>query len=189
MNTAVSRRRAIASALACLLVAGRVDRARADNAQRLKDLVRKAGLILWGEPSLIEDFSWTEIRTGKRLSVRKDLHGKVVLINIWATWCPPCRREIVDLEGLYQRYQSRGFTVLGVGSEARALQREYLDVLGATYPAVTGPTGKLAFFRRTWYPSSFLLDREGRLVGEKQGVPNWNGAEMGELVDHLLASA
>jgi thiol-disulfide isomerase/thioredoxin len=99
--------------------------------------------------------------------------GRIVLVNFWATWCPPCRMEIPDLIAVHQRYQGQGVEIVGV-----ALDREGPDVVrafaaehGITYPVIMGD-GELI----TGYggiravPTSFLIDRQGRLAKKYIGL-------------------
>lgn len=96
--------------------------------------------------------------------------GKVVLLNVWATWCAPCRHEIPELEKLHRKYASRGFEVIGVSvdeGEAEPVKQFMLEQK-TTYPQVHDPEGRLANMLQTYVlPTSVLLDRDGRIVWKK----------------------
>ena len=95
------------------------------------------------------------------------LRGKVVLLNFWATWCPPCRREMPDMEKLYQRFASKGLVVLAVSDEKRETVEDFLAKQNYTFPVVldAGRTVNTAFGIEG-IPNSFLFDRNGRLVAQ-----------------------
>jgi cytochrome c-type biogenesis protein len=102
-----------------------------------------------------------------------DLRGNVVLVNIWATWCKPCREEIPALETLYQRHRADGFEVIGVSidapSEAGRL-RPFVTELGATYPLWHDPDDRVSStFLALGVPASYLIDREGVLRWRHMG--------------------
>ena len=95
-----------------------------------------------------------------------DLHGKVVLVNFWATWCPPCKVEMPLLQAMAERHAAAGLVVLGLSrdhgpaSEVRA----FLAERGITYPvAIVGRDAEQTFGGVRGYPTSFLLDRAGRI--------------------------
>ena len=95
------------------------------------------------------------------------LRGKVVLLNFWATWCPPCRREMPDMERLYQRFSPVGLVVLAVSDEKRETVESFLKEQHYTFPIALDP-GRVVntAFGIEGIPNSFLFNREGRLVGE-----------------------
>jgi peroxiredoxin len=96
-----------------------------------------------------------------------DLKGKVVLVNYWATWCPPCRKEMPDLEALYQDFQSEGLVVLAISDEDEAKVRAYLGGKNYTFPVLLDPGRKAhASFEVEGIPRSFVYDRAGRLVAQ-----------------------
>jgi cytochrome c biogenesis protein CcmG, thiol:disulfide interchange protein DsbE len=98
--------------------------------------------------------------------------GKVVVLNYWASWCPPCRDESPLLERWQKRIQPRGGTVLGVDaldvtSDARAFMRRY----GLTYPMLRDGDGhSQQRFGITGYPETFVIDRRGRIVALRRGT-------------------
>ena len=93
-----------------------------------------------------------------------DYKGEVVLVNIWATWCEPCRNEMPQLEKLYQSRKANGFVVLGISDESIETQRAFLSQVPVTYPLLTITPGVPAFYREiAKYPAIFLIDRGGNL--------------------------
>jgi len=96
-----------------------------------------------------------------------DLRGKVVLVNFWATWCPPCRKEMPDLETLYQRFESKGFVVLGISDEKAEKVEPFIRERKVSFPVLLDPGRKVnEMFVVEGIPKSFVYDREGKLVAQ-----------------------
>ena len=105
---------------------------------------------------------------GKSWSL-KDLRGKVVLLNFWATWCPPCRKEMPDLEALYLKFKDKdqGFVVLAISDESAAKVNPFLAERNITYPVLLDPGRKVnEQFHIEGIPKSFVYDRGGKLVAQ-----------------------
>ena len=97
----------------------------------------------------------------------KDLKGSVVLVNFWATWCPPCRKEMPDLDALYRRFRAKGLVILSISDEAEAKVRSFLADKHYTYPILLDPGRKVNdTFAIEGIPKSFVYDREGKLVAQ-----------------------
>jgi len=93
-----------------------------------------------------------------------DYRGKVVLLNIWATWCGPCRKEMPELDQLYKDRASDGLVVLGLSVEEPDVQRQFAEDLPVSYPLLTNEGQVPEIFATTArYPSNFLIDRKGQL--------------------------
>ena len=93
------------------------------------------------------------------------LRGKVVLVNFWATWCPPCRKEIPDLDALYARFRDRGFVILGISDEDRSKVAPFAQEHDVKYPILLDPGGDVSkLFGAEGIPKSFVYDRKGKLV-------------------------
>jgi peroxiredoxin len=97
----------------------------------------------------------------------KELRGKVVLVNFWATWCPPCRKEMPDLETLYNRFKDQGLIILATTDEEASKVRPFVAERGVTYPILLDPGRKInELFQIEGIPKSFVYDRNGNLVAE-----------------------
>ena len=93
-----------------------------------------------------------------------DYRGQVVLLNIWATWCGPCREEMPALDQLYKERSAEGLVVLGFSVEDPTLQRQFAEELPVSYPLLTNEGNIPETFGTTArYPSNFLIDRQGQL--------------------------
>jgi peroxiredoxin len=108
------------------------------------------------------DFATTDLH-GKPQHL-SNYKGKVVLINIWATWCEPCRNEMPKLDQLYRDKQAQGLVVLGMSDESAATQQKFLTEVPVTYPLLLVNDQIPKLYREiAQYPALFLVDREGRL--------------------------
>ena len=95
------------------------------------------------------------------------LRGHVVLLNFWATWCPPCRKEMPDMQKLYERFEKKGLIVLAVSDEKRETVEGFLTKQSYTFPVLLDPDRKTnTAFYVEGIPKSFLFDRQGRLVAQ-----------------------
>jgi len=93
------------------------------------------------------------------------LRGKVVLVNFWATWCPPCRKEMPDLGALYARFREQGFVVLAISDEEAGKVAGFVTEHGVGYPVLLDPGSKVSTqFGAEGIPKSYVYDREGKLV-------------------------
>jgi peroxiredoxin len=111
------------------------------------------------------DFSLKDL-SGKTWTF-SDLRGKVVLVNFWATWCPPCRKEMPDLETLYQRFGSKDFVVLGISDEDAAKVEPFIRERKVSFPVLLDPERKVNdSFVVEGIPKSFVYDRDGKLVAQ-----------------------
>lgn len=125
---------------------------------------------------------------GSKLDVAT-MRDKVVLLNLWATWCGPCRTEIPELEMIHQKYAARGFQVVGVSVDESGAQavKEFVDEQKVTYPIALDPEGKLAsIFQTSVLPTSVLIDRNGRIVWKKYEQIMPNDAELTKAIEKSL---
>ena len=96
-----------------------------------------------------------------------DLRGKVVLVNFWATWCQPCRKEMPDLDAIYRKFKDQGLVVLAISDEDAAKVKPFLTERPVSYPILLDPGRKVNdAFHIDGIPKSFVYDREGKLVAQ-----------------------
>ncbi len=111
------------------------------------------------------DFTLTDLQ-GKKWTLH-DLHGKVVLVNFWATWCPPCRKEMPDLESLYERFKDKGFVILAISDEEQTKVAPFIKEKNISYPVLLDNGDKTNnLFQVEGIPKSFVYNRDGKLVSE-----------------------
>lgn len=126
-----------------------------------------------------------------------DYRGKVVFLNFWATWCPPCRAEMPDIQKLYEAYgdaEDAEVVILAVatpnvsGESDEAGVIAFLEENGYTYPVVMDPTGQVLYdYGITAFPTTFMIDAEGNVFGY---VPGAMSAEtMQSIIDQTVAGA
>ena len=111
------------------------------------------------------DFTLTDLR-GKTWAL-KDLRGQVVLVNFWATWCPPCRSEMPDLDSIYKRFKKDGLIVLAITDEEAGKIKPFVNEYGFSYPIVLDPDKSVhKQYTIEGLPRSFVYDRDGKLVAQ-----------------------
>jgi peroxiredoxin len=134
------------------------------------------------------DFTLPDLHgTPHRLS---EFRGKVVFLNLWATWCPPCRMEMPSMQALYQRLRDRDFVVLAVAEDegGAAAVGPFVRDLGLTFPVLIDPDATVSpRFGATGYPETFIIDREGRVINHTIGPEDWDSEQMLAYFEQLLA--
>jgi thiol-disulfide isomerase/thioredoxin len=112
--------------------------------------------------------SYSAVTQGGDSIALASTRGRVVLLNVWATWCHPCREEIPVLEKLHEVYGDSGLSVIGVSIDARGEERtikEFVDRMGMTYPIWLDPDDRVSrLFFAIGVPSSYLIGRDGTLL-------------------------
>lgn len=106
---------------------------------------------------------------GKSVSL-SDFRGKVVVLDFWATWCPPCRREIPDFINLQKEYGSRGVQIVGVALDEPAKVQAFVRQNGMNYPVLLGTDDiALKYGGIQGIPTTFVIDRKGKIVSKFEG--------------------
>ena len=127
-----------------------------------------------------------------------DLEGEVVLLNVWATWCPPCREEMPSMERLHRELEPEGLRVVAVSIDAEQGRRdasgraggnirEFAEEMGLTFDIWHDPSGRIQqTYRTTGVPESFVIDRSGYIVKKDIGGVEWDTDARIELIRRLL---
>lgn len=111
------------------------------------------------------DFTLTDL-AGKSWT-RSALKGKVVLVNFWATWCPPCRKEMPDLDALSKRFKDKGLVILAISDEKGETVEAYLKEHPVSYPVLLDPGRKVHdLYKVDGIPKNLVYDRSGKLVAQ-----------------------
>ncbi len=116
------------------------------------------------------DFELPDLN-GKNIKL-SDFKGKVVFLNFWATWCPPCKREIPGFINLVKKYGKDGFIVLGVAVDPREFDKvkPYAEKVGINYPIVYDKKGVSQLYGGIRsIPTTFVINRQGKVVGQIVG--------------------
>ena len=135
---------------------------------------------------LAPDFTFPGL-DGKMVSL-SDYKGKVVLVNIWATWCPPCVREMPSMEKLYAKFNNDGFTILAIdmmeeADSVRAFKEEYK----LNFPILLDFDGSVAqFYNVMSIPTTYIVDQEGYIIGSAIGTRDWASEIAFMLINQLL---
>ncbi|MFQ5692512.1 MAG: redoxin domain-containing protein [Nitrospinota bacterium] len=135
-------------------------------------------------------FAFPDLK-GRTVSL-KDFRGKVVFLNVWATWCPTCVWEMPSMEVIYQKYRNRGLVMLAVSIDAlgKDVVVPFMKKYELTFPALLDPKGTIKrLYQTTGVPETFIIDREGRLFRKVIGPREWTRPEMTELIEIALRSS
>ncbi|MFD0861217.1 TlpA family protein disulfide reductase [Sungkyunkwania multivorans] len=123
-------------------------------------------------------------REGRQVNL-KDFSGKVVLVNFWATWCPPCIAEMPSLQKLYDDYKGKVAFVL-VTSDDEATVVNFMEKNGYTMPFYFQRSLAPKEIRSSGIPATYLIDLNGEIVIDKVGAANWNSDTVRATIDMLL---
>ena len=143
---------------------------------------------LIGAGSRSPDFQAVNLRTARPASLA-DYAGKVVLLNIWATWCDPCRLEMPSMEKLSERLQGADFRVvaISVDKDGPEVVMKFVNDLGLHFDILQDRSGAVQqTLQTTGVPESYVLDRTGVIIKKVIGAERWDAPVNETLIRHLL---
>jgi peroxiredoxin len=118
------------------------------------------------------------------------LRGKVIFLNIWATWCEPCREEMPSMETLYNEFKgNKDFVILAVSQDrgGKDAVKSYIDKNGYHFHVLLDPDNKLSdSYDVSGVPETFIIDRHGRIVAHHMGAFDWSRSDVHEALEELL---
>jgi peroxiredoxin len=135
---------------------------------------------------VVPDFTLTDME-GRSVTLSQ-YRGKVVFLNFWATWCPPCREEMPAMERLHGVFEGQDFVMLAINVEQDlAPVRAYLDKNPHSFTVLLDQQGTVQNLYRVFrFPETFLLDQEGRLVERFLGVRDWSSVEFMKRISSMV---
>lgn len=155
---------------------------------------RDAGRFMPGATGPVQgevapDFSLATL-DGKKMGPA-DFRGKVVFLNFWATWCPPCREEMPAMENLHRKMQGLPFQMLAVSidKEGAATVAPFVRELGLTFPVLLDPEGKVAKkYGLTGTPETFIINLDGKTAARVVGPRKWDEEQWLRALTNLAKS-
>mgnify|MGYP006288472767 FL=1 len=150
--------------------------------------VAAMGMMPFEEKIPSEDFTLDLLAGGE--TALSDHLGKVVFLNFWATWCPPCREEMPSMQTLYDELAEEGLEMLAVNVlEDAETARGFIEEQGFTYPVLLDTNGRVMIrYGVRAYPTTYIIDREGNVLGVRPGFHDWGTEAMVASVRQLLES-
>ena len=125
---------------------------------------------------------------GQRVQLA-DHKGKVIILNLWATWCGPCRVEMPGMENLYRRYRSQGLEILAVSLDKGSSEKvqTFADEYRLSFPVLMDSEGEVeGRYHTLTIPTTFVIDKKGMIVAEVEGAKHWESEETFKAVEYLL---
>jgi thiol-disulfide isomerase/thioredoxin len=162
--------------------------AHADNKvpDRVVQAFKAAGLPVVAEGIPIDDFTLPFL-DGANFTLSQQ-RGKVVFLNFWATWCPPCRDEMPSMEAVYQKLKNRGFEMIAVNlREPKEQISSFMTQYKLTFPAVLDARGRTgARYNVRAIPTTYIIDRRGLIVSRLEGSIYWDSPRIIAAFEALL---
>jgi len=155
--------------------------------QSLQERARKVGLQPLKNGTEMIDFELEDI--DGRVTKLSSFKGKVIFLNFWATWCPPCREEMPSMQELYSRLGDDGLEIVAVDlQEDAGSVKSFFDEHGLTFTALLDKTGRVgATYGARNIPTTYIIDRKGFVIAGTIGGREWNTPEMIGFFETLLA--
>ena len=133
------------------------------------------------------NFNWQlEGINGQQINLQ-ELKGKVLFINEWATWCPPCVGEMPEIQALYHKFKDNpNIQFLMISNESTAKIKSFIEGKGYTFPVYSARSRAPQPFQSSSIPTTFLISKSGKIVITETGAMNWGGSKMENIVMGLL---
>jgi peroxiredoxin len=134
------------------------------------------------------DFTYPDL-TGKDITLSDYFGKKAVLVNIWATWCTECRRELPTVQSMYEKFGGDDFEVLAVSIDAAGAKavKPFMKELGLKFPALQDTSGSIQLlYGTTGVPETFVIDKHGKVAFVEIGAGDWREPDKQALIRGLI---
>lgn len=165
--------------------AGKPEISAPSSAAETTEIFRASGFQVWQPETAAPEFTLADLE-GREVSL-KDYRGKIVFLNFWATWCPPCRNEMPSMEKLYQQLDGRAFAMLAVDLQESSSQvQRFVEDAGFSFSVLLDTSGRTgASYQVSGIPTTYIIDKEGNVLAHTVGGREWNTPEMISLFSDL----
>jgi len=155
--------------------------------QETANLLRNAKIQVLNQRADPQDFTLPLLNGGN--AALSNYKSKIVILNFWATWCPPCRAEMPSMETLYRRFNTQGLEILAVdiGEKANTVQ-QFIQNNKYTFPVMLDSSKRISgIYGIEAIPTSYILDREGKIIARIVGSIHWDTPEVIAAFEALLS--
>ncbi|MHB9151932.1 MAG: TlpA disulfide reductase family protein [Spirochaetales bacterium] len=179
------RKRLFIAAFAVLLIGSAQWAAAASIKPWYAPKLEKLGFYVFDPPFVFQDFKVINLAGAEK--ARANAKGKIVLLNFWATWCPPCKEEIPSIEALSQAMKGKNFEVFAVNlGDDSATVKSFVAEHKLSFPIYLDPKNLLSgTYASQGIPTTYLLDKDGRFIAGMVGAYNYSNPDFMSLLDEL----
>ena len=155
----------------------------------VQESLMQLGFQVFREPVVAPDFTLKNL-AGEDITL-SDLKGKTVLVNFWATWCPPCRAEMPSMETMYGEFAGEEFEILAVDlQESEKTVRKFVEDKEYTFPILLDTNGRVgSLYGARSIPTTYLIDADGFAVGFIVGSREWDEEDVYEVLRMTLPAS
>ncbi len=139
-------------------------------------------LIFAGCKSSSNDFTLTDLG-GNELSL-SDFYGEILVLNFWATWCPPCREEIPDFVAVCNKYKNKDVQFIGISNEDISTLRNFVEDYNISYPILVDDANVMEKWGIRAIPTTFVFDRDGQVIFKNVGM--MTGEQLENIIEDAL---
>ena len=137
------------------------------------------------EREILSSYNWKLVSTNGEVLDFNELKGKVILVNFWATWCPPCIAEMPSFQKLYNVYKD-DVVFLFVANDEEKKVATFINKNEYTFPVYFEATNRPVEMDSNSLPTTYIISRNGEIVVDKTGAVDWNSYKVIELLDGLI---
>ena len=137
------------------------------------------------ERKVLSSFDWKLVNQNGKIINLDTFKGKVIFINFWATWCPPCIAEMPSLQDLYKDYKE-DVVFLFVADDKKNKVKKFIEDKKYTIPVYFQASERPVEIQSNSLPTTYILNTEGKIVVDKTGAADWNSKRVRDLLDELI---